>query len=159
MRFVDSTIFIKWVTASRRSLSLDEVISGYVLYKISRGQPALTTTLVKDEVLIWLSRYRASKLRDFLQALRSLISLKLVTPTQEHEEDAVNMYNKYPLGISDLINLAVMKSFGITEIYSTDRGFDKVPWVRRIYGELIKEDDFKEFLKILEKKGIKVKSN
>ena len=159
MRFVDSTIFIKWVTASRRSLSLDEVISGYVLYKISRGQPALTTTLVKDEVLIWLSRYRASKLGDFLQALRSLISLKLVTPTQEHEEDAVNMYNKYPLGISDLINLAVMKSFGITEIYSTDRGFDKVPWVRRIYGELIKEDDFKEFLKILEKKGIKVKSN
>ena len=156
MIFVDSTIFIKWITASRKSLSLDEVISGYVLYKISRGQPTLTTTLVKDEVLIWLSRYKASKLGDFLQALRSLISLKLVTPTQEHEEDAINMYNKYPLGISDLINLAVMKSFGITEIYSADRGFDKVPWIKRIYRELIKENGFKEFLKVLKEKGIKV---
>ncbi len=156
MIFVDATVFIKWVTASRKALDLDSAISGYVLYKISRGEPALTTTLVKDEVLIWLSRYRASRLDVFLRSLKSLASLRLVAPTQEHEEAGVNMFRKYPLGISDLINLAVMKSYGVDRIYSADRGFDAVPWVERIFENLIHENMFKEFLGILERKGVKI---
>ena len=156
MRFVDSTIFIKWVSASKKLLKIDEAISGYILYRIGQGDVALTTTLVKDEVLIWLSRYKASQLIRFLEALKSLISLKLVVPTQEHEEEAVRTYGRYPLGISDLINLAVMKSYGITEIYSSDKGFDKIPWIRRIFEDLVKEDEFREFLNMLRLRGIKV---
>ncbi len=156
MFFIDATIFIKWVTASPATLSLDAAISGYILYKISRGLSALTTTLVKDEVLIWLSKYRASKLELFLQSLRSLASLKLVTPSQEHEEEAVQMYGKYPLGISDLINLAVMRSYGIKLLYSSDKGFDAVPWIERVFEDLTREKGFTEFLEILKQKGIKM---
>ncbi|RLE73662.1 MAG: hypothetical protein DRZ80_05920 [Thermoprotei archaeon] len=156
MRFVDSTIFIKWVSASKKRLKIDEAISGYVLHKISRGEAALTTTLVKDKVLIWLSRYKASRLTRFLEAFKSLISLKLVAPTLEHEEKAAEMYGRYSLGISDLINLAVMKSYGITEIYSSDKGFDQIPWVKRIFENLTEESEFKEFLDTLKLKGIKI---
>ncbi|RLE77075.1 MAG: hypothetical protein DRJ44_02915 [Thermoprotei archaeon] len=156
MKFIDSTIFIKWVSASKKRLKIDEAISGYVLYKISRGEEALTTTLVKDEVLIWLSRYKASQLTRFLEAFKSLISLKLVAPTLEHEEKAAEMYGEYPLGISDLINLAVMKSYSITEIYSSDKGFDQIPWVKRIFKNLTEESEFKEFLDTLKLKGIKI---
>ena len=156
MIFVDATIFIKWLTASRRRLSLEAALSGYALHKISRGQPALTTTLVKDEVLIWLSRYKASKLAVFLRSLRSLASLRLVAPTEDHEEEAVRMYGKYPLGISDLINLAVMKSYGVSQIYSTDAGFDRVPWVRRIFRELARERGFSGFVETLRCRGVKM---
>ena len=156
MRFVDSTIFIKWVSASKKRLKIDGAISGYVLHKISRGEAALTTTLVKDKVLIWLSRYNASRLTRFLEAFKSLISLKLVAPTLEHEEKAAEMYGRYSLGISDLINLAVMKSYGITEIYSSDKGFDQIPWVKRIFENLTEESEFKEFLDTLKLKGIKI---
>ena len=118
MFFVDATIFIKWISASPKTLSFEAALSGI---------PALTTTLVKDEVLIWLSRYRASKLEQFLDSLKTLASLKIVAPLQRHEEEAVRMYGKYPLGISDLINLSVMKSYNINMIYSADKGFDSVP--------------------------------
>ncbi|RLF13452.1 MAG: hypothetical protein DRJ66_07820 [Thermoprotei archaeon] len=155
MFFVDATIFIKWVSASPKALSFEAALSGYVLYKISRGTPALTTTLVKDEVMIWLSRYRASKLEQFLKSLKALASLKIVAPLQKHEEEAVKMYGKYPLGISDLINLSVMKSYNIKVIYSTDKGFDSVPWVKRIFKELAQEGEFTEFLSMLKDKGVK----
>jgi len=156
MIFVDATVFIKWVTASRKALDFNSAVSGYILYKISRGEPALTTTLVKDEVLVWLSRYRASRLDVFLQSLRSLVSLRIMAPTVEHEETAVRMLGKYPLGISDLINLAVMKSYDVSQVYSADKGFDEVPWVERIFEELGREDMFRVFLEMLRRKGIRI---
>jgi len=159
MFFVDATIFIKWISASPKALSFEAALSGYALYKISQGIPALTTTLVKDEVLIWLSRYRASKLEQFLNSLKTLASLRIVAPLQRHEEEAVRMYGKYPLGISDLINLSVMKSYNINIVYSTDKGFDSVPWVKRIFKELAQEEEFVEFLSMLKKKGIKFSFN
>jgi len=49
-----------------------------------------------------------------------------------------------------------MKSYGITEIYSSDKGFDQIPWVKRIFENLTEESEFKEFLDTLKLKGIKI---
>ena len=69
MKFIDATIFINWISASRKKLSMEDAASGYILYKVDRGEYAVTTTLVKDEVLIWLSRYRASQMDKFIKSL------------------------------------------------------------------------------------------
>jgi len=155
MFFVDSTVFIKWVSA-RRILTLEEAISGYVLFKISRGEEALTTTLVKDEVLIWISRYRVNKIKDFMTNLRALFSLNIIHPTLEDEWNAVHKIGKYPLGISDLINLSVMERLGIKDIVSLDKGFDSYPNVRRIFYELKREEGFRDFLEILHQRNMRV---
>ncbi|RLE68538.1 MAG: hypothetical protein DRJ34_02815 [Thermoprotei archaeon] len=157
MIFIDSTIFIKWISVKGKEISLDEAISGYILEKISHGFNAITTTLVKDEVLIWLSRYRSSKLKQFIYALKALFSLKIVQPVLDDELKAVIEFGKYPLGISDLINLNVMKRLGINIIASSDRGFDEYPYVKRIYNEFQKEPQFKAFLDKLKSRGIKVR--
>jgi predicted nucleic acid-binding protein len=33
----------------------------------------------------------------------------------------------------DALNLQIMKKHGITEIYSNDKDFDRVEWVKRIW--------------------------
>ncbi len=156
MRFVDANIFINWMSAGRK-LKLDEALSGYILFKISRYERALTTTLVKDEVLIWLSRHRASALAKFLNSVRMMPNLEIVVPTMEDEKFAVENFGKYSLGISDLINLGVMKRLGVNEIYTTDKGFENVG-VKVVFSELKSESEFEEFLLELKRRGYEVKT-
>ena len=156
MRFVDANIFINWMSAGRK-LKLDEALSGYILFKISRYERALTTTLVKDEVLIWLSRHRASALAKFLNSVRMMPNLEIVVPTMEDEKFAVENFGKYSLGISDLINLGVMKRLRVNEIYTTDKGFENVG-VKVVFSELKSESEFEEFLLELKRRGYEVKT-
>ena len=85
MMFVDANIFIKWMAAKKR-LSITEAICGYILQKIVWGEKAITSSLVKDEVLIWLSRYRKPALKKFLMSIRMMPTLKIINPTLEDQE-------------------------------------------------------------------------
>jgi len=154
MRFVDSTIFIKWSQATIAEAQRDEKISlcGYVLAKIRNGEEALTSSLVKDEVLIWLSRYKASRLGDFIRSLTALTHLKIVNPTFEDEFESTMTRGQYALGISDLINLSIMKRCGVHEIYSMDKGFDGIPDVKRMLEELRNESGYNQFTEALRRK-------
>ncbi|MEM3562382.1 MAG: PIN domain-containing protein [Candidatus Jordarchaeaceae archaeon] len=152
MRFVDAPVFIKWMSASTKGLSLEAAISGYILYRIENMEPAATTTIVKDEVLIWLSHYKANALPIFIKALRSLYSLDIIPPTLEDQENAYNMYGKLFLGLSDLISSAVMKRLNLTEICTPDEGFEKSGF-KAVFYELAETDDFREFTDFLKNKN------
>ena len=124
-------------------------LCGYVLAKIRNGEEALTSILVKDEVLIWLSRYKASRLSDVIRSLTALTQLKIVNPTFEDELESTITHGQYPLGISDLINLSIMKRHGVHEIYSMDKGFDGIPDVKRMLEELRNESGYNQFTEAL----------
>jgi len=153
-KFVDTPIFIKWMSAKKNKLSLEAAISGYILTKIMKGEKAITTTLVKDKVIIWFSRYKASALPKFIQSIRALVNLEIISPTLNDQEEACNNYGKYQLGISDLINLAVMHRKNINEIYTTDKGYSSAN-IKITFHELSKEPNFKTFVKNLKNKGFK----
>ncbi len=154
MIFIDATIFIKWMTAMKKNLSLESAIAGYVLKRIQDGEIAVTSSIVKDEVIIWLSRYRASKLSTFLRALRMMPTLKIVNPNFNDEEFAVSNYGRFDLGISDLINVAIMRRLNINEICTTDVGYKSVG-VRVVFYEFVDEPSFKDFLEYLISKGFR----
>lgn len=107
---------------------------------------ALTSSLVKDEALIWFSEYKASRLSDFVRGLIALTRIEIANPMLGDELEATRLYGEYPLGISDLINYSTMKRRGVHEIYSTDRGFDEVPAVKRIFEELKDEPGYRDFI-------------
>ena len=46
---------------------------------------------------------------------------------------SVKNMNSKQLDFVDALNLQVMKDHGITEIYSHDKDFDRVDWVKRIW--------------------------
>ena len=49
-----------------------------------------------------------------------------------------------------------MKSNGINLVYSSDKGFDAVPWVKRVFEGLTREAGFREFLEELRLREIRV---
>ncbi len=118
---------------------------------------AVSSTLVKDEVLIWLSRYRRSVIGDFLKSLRALIHLEMVNPNLLDEEEAAREFGKHPLGISDLININIMKRLNIDMIATSDKGFDKYPGIKRLFSEFSEEVEFRDFISKLQEKGFKIK--
>ena len=153
-RFLDASIFINWLKTDPKRALHDEtaLISGYILQKIEFGEPAITIPPVKDEVCIWLSRYRATSLQRFLELLTGYTSLEIINPTLDDQAIAANMFGKYRLGFVDLMSLSVMKRLGLTEIYSSDTGFDSVTEVKRIFSQLKDEEGFKEFLALITKR-------
>jgi len=154
MRFVDTMIFIKWGQATPTEAFQNEEIylCGYILNKIRNGEKALISGLVKDEALIWFSRYKASRLSDFIRSLTALTNIKIAEPTLEDEHEATKHYGRYPLGISDLINLSIMKRHDVNEIYTTDKGFEQVPAVKRVFEELKAESGYRNFIMKLKPK-------
>ena len=49
MIFIDTPIFIRWISVDKNKVSLEAALSGYILYKINKGMKAVSSTLVKDE--------------------------------------------------------------------------------------------------------------
>jgi len=148
VNFLDSTILINWFKASRRDLSRQEVAaSGFILSRIEGGEPVLTSSLVKDEVALWLSRYKRSKLPDFLESLQAYASLTIESPTMDDEVEAELYFGSYPLGYLDCINLAIMNRNHVNAIYTTDKGFDRVPGVQRVFEHVPQDSSFARFQK------------
>jgi predicted nucleic acid-binding protein len=156
-RLVDANIFINWLKATPRTATRDvnAALSGYILRKIEEGEEALTTVTIKDEVAIWLSRYRAEALTRFLELLQGYASLEIVTPTADDQMEAGKLMGRYRLGYTDLLSLETMKRHGLKEVYSSDTGFDTAPMVTRIFHELEEEEEYGRFLKELEKFAVK----
>lgn len=148
MNFLDSTIFINWFKATKRELANPEVAaSGFVLWRIEDGEASLTSTIVKDEVALWLSRYKRSKLSDFLDAIGSYASLTIECPTLDDEAEAESRLGSVELGYLDCVNIAIMGRTQVDTICTSDRGFDHVPGVRRVLEELTKDPRFITFRK------------
>lgn len=148
MNFLDSTIFINWFKATKQDLSKPEVAaSGFILQRIEYGEPVLTSTLVKDEVAVWLSNYRRSRLPDFLDSLRAYMTLVLEPPGMEDQVEAERRLGSYPLGYLDCVNLSIMSRKAIGTIYTSDRGFDRVPGVRRVLEDVTQHAEFPAFKK------------
>ena len=150
-RFLDASIFVNWLKADPSKASRDEraLVSGYILHKIETGESALTSVTVKDEVAIWLSRYKPPILRKFIELLLGYTSLEIVCPTIEDQADAAKSFSKYPLGYTDSLSLSLMAKYRITEIYSSDTGFDSIPNIRRVFDQLVNEEEFEQFRQML----------
>jgi len=150
-RFVDASVFVSWLkTEPRKALESESaLLSGYILYKIEAGEPTITTVSIKDEVAIWLSRYRAANLRRFLELLTGYTSMEIVAPTSDDQLEAGKMLGRFKLGFTDLLSVSVMRRLGLKEIYSSDTGFDSVPDVKRLFSELKHERGFEELLSLL----------
>lgn len=148
-RFIDANIFINWLKATPQIAVRNEnaMISGYILRSIEDGEEALTTVTIKDEIAIWLSRYKADALNRFLELLQGYVTLEIVTPTTDDQIEAGKMMGKHRLGYTDLLSLKIMKRYGLKEICSSDTGFDTIPEIKRVFLELKEEEEYNRFLK------------
>jgi len=133
MRFVDSNIFI-YHLASDPSYGHK---AKQILKRIENGEASVTSTLVIAQVCGYLKwRRRHNVIPIFLLLLKQLTSLRKVETTMLDFEEARSIQSEQDLPWSmwdDIVIAAQMKRLNIKEIYSNDKDFDKIPWIKRIF--------------------------
>lgn len=132
MRFVDSNVFIYHID---RNPTFGET-ARKILLRIEKGEEAVSSTLVIEEVLIHVEQeYSAEKIPIVLQAILSYTNLKIVPYDVEDMLRASEILKSlnFTIDWDDAIIIALMERLGIKEIYSNDHHFDKISSIKRIF--------------------------
>lgn len=131
MRFIDANVFIYVLTRSPRSAF---ETSRKILRGIEAGEEAITSTAVLQEVVDWLeySGHR-TEVKAFLTAVNSYTSLRKSVASWEDMLSALDYMEANDVDYVDALTLRMMRENGVDEIYSSDRDFDRVEWVKRIW--------------------------
>ncbi|MBO3841445.1 MAG: type II toxin-antitoxin system VapC family toxin [Candidatus Brockarchaeota archaeon] len=133
MPFVDSNIFVYHLTAD----PLYGKTARKIIERIENGEESYTSTLVIAQVcgyLKWKKKHDVIPL--FLSFLKGLTSLQKIETSILDFEEARNLQKQQNLPWTiwdDIVVSAQMKRINIKEIYSNDKDFDKMPWVKRLF--------------------------
>jgi len=131
LRFVDSNVFIYVLVKSPRD---DYIIAKRILQRIEEGEEAVTNTAVIQEIVNWLEyNNRRREIEKLLTAINSYIAMRKAGVSWSDMIAAMDDMNKYGLDFVDALTLQTMKRNNINEIYTNDRDFDRVKWVRRVW--------------------------
>jgi len=129
-RFVDTNVFVYLLTKDPRFFE----VSKRILERIEHGEEAITSTVVVDEVCIFLEMHgRSREIPLALSSIRSYVSMDVVSFVLEDMAKASRFVEKYRMDWHDCLNIILMKKYGIEEVYSNDKHFDKVEGIGRIF--------------------------
>jgi predicted nucleic acid-binding protein len=131
VRFVDANVFIYVLVKSPRE---DYLISKNILKRIEEGEETMTSIAIIQEVLDWLEyNNRREDIEKFLTALNSYVAMRKAEVLWTDMLDAISDMEKYNLDFVDALTLQAMKRSNVREIYTNDKDFDRVEWIRRVW--------------------------
>ena len=138
MRFLDANVFIYAYYKPKRELTKEQKImkekAKEIIRRINDGEEDVVTTVVHlSEVCNILKR--AMKLHDlqtFLIGLYSMDNVKIVDVSRDMYFTAIGLMDEFKLDPNDCLAVLVMEREGINEIYTFDKGFDNVGWIKRL---------------------------
>lgn len=131
MRFLDTNVLLRYFTKddelkARQALAL--------LARVERGEEKVVTSpMVIFETLFTLQkRYQVprDRIRDSLGDIISMRGLEL--PNKRLYERALELYADKNISFADALNVAYMRSQGMSEIYSWDTDFDQFEDLSRL---------------------------
>ena len=131
MRYVDANVFIYEIMQSPQK---DYEIADDILGRIESGEEAATSVSVIQEVIKWLEyNNRKKEIGNFLLAINSYLSMNKITTAWDIFLPSIEDMNKKQISFVDSLTLQIMKEHKINEIYSNDKDFDRIEWVKRIW--------------------------
>jgi len=131
MRFVDANVFLYVLVKSPKDAY---ETSKQILQRIENGEETLTSTAVIQEVVDWLEyNNRKQEVKDFITAINSYLTMNKITTPWEDMLAALDDIEKHDIDFVDALTLQIMKGNNTEEIYSNDKDFDKIEWVKRIW--------------------------
>ncbi|HEX9862860.1 MAG TPA: type II toxin-antitoxin system VapC family toxin [Candidatus Bathyarchaeia archaeon] len=131
MRFVDANVFIYVLV---KSPNKDYEISKGILERIENGEETATSLAIIQEVVDWLEyNNRKKEVRSFLTAVNSYLIMNKLTIAWDDFLAALDDVDKCGIDFVDALTLQTMKKNKINEIYSNDKDFDRVQWIKRLW--------------------------
>lgn len=133
MPFVDSNVFVYYLAADPTY----GAVARKIIERIENGEEAYTSTLVIAQVCSYLKwRKRHDVVPLFLSFLKGLTTLQKIETSILDFEEARRLQRQLSLPWEmwdDIVIAAQMQRIGVREIYSNDKDFDRIPWIRRLF--------------------------
>jgi len=131
MRFVDANVFIYILVKSPKK---DYEISKGILERIENGEETVTSLAIIQEVIDWLEyNNRKKEVRSFLMGINSYLSMEKLGVAWDDFLLALNDIDEHQIDFVDALTVQKMKKNKINEIYSNDKDFDRIKWIKRIW--------------------------
>src|SRR5512135_672523 len=130
-RFLDTNILMRYFTRDDEHKAAAALA---LLRRIQAGTEQVTTSpLVLFEVVFLLERtYQLpeDRVADAVLSVLTLPGVKLANKTLWRT--AFQVHLTYPIDFADAYNTAVMQRTGVSEIYTWDEDFDRIPGLTRV---------------------------
>jgi predicted nucleic acid-binding protein len=131
MKFVDANVFLYAIIGSPKN---DCEIAKNILQRIEKGEETAVILPVIQEVVDWLEyNRRKNEVHGVLTAINSYLSMRKLSATWEDFLPAMEDVRKHGIDFIDSVTLQVMKRYNVDQIYSADKDFDRIQWVKRIW--------------------------
>ena len=137
MRFLDANVFIYAYYKSKRELSDKQKEmkehAKEIIKRINEGEDVITTVIHLSKVSNILKKAIGfDDLHLLLLGLYSFDNIKIVDVTKEDYLAAIEMTRDMGLDPNDCLAVEIMRRERVDEIYTFDRGFDRVEGVKRV---------------------------
>ena len=107
------------------------IISEFVsLFEFRILQTQKRGDLSQGEKDFVIGRFKEA-ISSFYDLISSLASLRKLDCNWDDVIRAYTYRTKYRLDLNDALNVAIMERNGIDHLYSFDKAFDNVPWIKR----------------------------
>jgi predicted nucleic acid-binding protein len=117
-----------------KSPKKDSEISKGILERIENGEETVTSLAIIQEVIDWLEyNNRKKEVRSFLTGINSYISMQKLSMAWDDFLPALNDVDEHQIDFVDALTLQKMKKNKINEIYSNDKDFERMEWIKRIW--------------------------
>ena len=136
-RFVDASVFVHAYLRPRRELKAHErqikARAREIVTRINEGEDVVTSVVHVAEVANLLEEWLP--LADGREVLRGLCTRETVEIVEADRRDlleALAVGAETGVGTTDALAAVLMRAHGVTEIYSFDADFDRIPDIRRV---------------------------
>ena len=131
MHFIDTNIFLRYLTNDDAEKAKKVFL---LLKKVEEGKEKVTTSpLVIFELIFTLDKFYKVSRKDIGEMTTATINLEgLVVEFKDTFISALKLFAEKNISFTDAFNASIMKSKGITKIYSYDADFDKIDKIERI---------------------------
>jgi len=137
-RFIDSSVFLHAYLRPKRKLRQEErevkQRASTIIENVEKGEEVVISTIHLSEILsIVEAGLGLEKAVQFLEDVLATENIKIEGVGQREYEEALVLSSRYKVSPNDAVACVVSKKVGISEVYSFDKHFDKIPFIKRIH--------------------------
>ena len=131
MRFVDTNVFLRFLVND----DPEKAAACEMLFRraVTGEESLFTTDMVMAEIVWVLESYYELSKSDVREKIEKILNTKnLECPNREIIITALAAYEEKNIDYIDAYNASILKMKGIDEVYSYDRHYDRINWIKRI---------------------------
>jgi len=137
-RFLDSSIFLHAYLKPKRKLKGTEKEvkekASAILEKVEKGEHVVTSTIhLSEAVNIVEARLGLERAAEFLENVLTTENIAVEEARRKDYEAALALVSRFKISPNDAVACLVSQRMNIGEIYSSDKHFDNVPFVKRVF--------------------------